>query len=158
MAEQTDIAEVIRSIQQEVTTIVRGEVALAKQELAAEVTKAGVIAGLFAGAGYVVVSAAAVLFSAFGFLWALGFQRWFALDLLTALFWGFFTMAFAMLLLAALMGFVGSKLPKPGAPSQTMENAKQQVDAVKVAIGAAQTQVATLSLSGSAPLRHPELD
>ena len=44
MAESIDIAQVIKSIQDDVTTIVRGEIALAKDELKAEVGKAGVIA------------------------------------------------------------------------------------------------------------------
>lgn len=158
MAEQTDLTEVIKSIQDEVTTIVRGEIALAKQELAAEAAKAGVIAGLFGGAGYVAISGVAVLFSALGFAWSIGFQSWFGLDLLPALFWGFLVMAVLMLLLAALMGFVGTKVPKPGPPTQTIENAKGQIDAVKAAIDEASGEASSLSLSGSVPApKRPQL-
>lgn len=158
MAVQTDIAEVIKNIQDEITTIVRGEIALAKQELIPEATKAGVIAGLFGGASYVALSGAAVLFSAFGFLWALGFQHWFGLDLLTALFWGFFVMAVLLFVLAAALGFAGTKVPKPGPPNQTIENTKENLEALKAAFDEATAEASALPLTGApAEPRRPEL-
>jgi hypothetical protein len=159
MAEPTDIAEVIKSIQAEITTIVRGEIALATDELKHETAKAGIIAGLFGSAGYLGLSAAAVLFSAFGFGWAMGFQHWFGLDLLTSLFWGFLVMGVLMLVLAGLAAFVATKVPQPGPPVKTIENAKEQLEFVKETIAEANAEAAALPLNGSRPAsQHPELD
>lgn len=158
MAESIDIAQVIKSIQDDVTTIVRGEIALAKDELKAEVGKAGVIAGLFAGAGYLAISALAVVFSAFGFLWAVGYQHWFGLDLLTSLFWGFLTMAVVMLLIAALLGFIGTRVPQPGAPTQTIASVTEQVESVKSAVREANAEISAQPVLGAAVTTRPELD
>jgi hypothetical protein len=146
MAESIDIAEVIKSIQDEVTTIVRGEIALATDELKGEAAKAGIIAGLFGGAGYLALSALAVLFSAFGFAWAIGFQAWFRLDVLTALFLGFLVMGVLMLLIAGVMGYLGTRAPQPGPPSKTIESAKDQVEFVKSTITEANAKVAGKAL------------
>lgn len=151
MAEQNEIAEVIKNIQADITTIVRGEIALATEELKPEAAKAGIIAGLFGGAGYLTLSAAAVLFSAFAFLWAMGFQSWFGLELLPALFWGFLVMGVVMLLLAGIMALVGTKIPKPGPPTQAIANVKEEVEFVKGAVADASAAANKLSLTGSTP-------
>mgnify|MGYP000877812922 FL=1 len=134
MAQQTDIAEVIKNIQTDMTTIVRGEIALATEELKGEAAKAGVIAGLFSGAGYVGLSAAAVLFSAFGFLWAMGFQAWFGLDIVPALFWGFFVMGLLLLAIAAVMALIATWVPRPGAPTRTIARAKDEAEFLKATL------------------------
>lgn len=134
MAQQTEIAEVIKSIQTEMTTIMRGEIALATEELKGEAAKAGVIAGLFSGAGYVGLSAAAVLFSAFGFLWSMGFQAWFGLDLLSSLFWGFLVMGLLLLVIAGVMVLIGSKAPRPSTPTRTITRAKDEAKFLKAAV------------------------
>lgn len=134
MAQQTEIAEVIKSIQTEMTTIMRGEIALATEELKGEAAKAGVIAGLFSGAGYVGLSAAAVLFSAFGFLWSMGFQAWFGLDLLSSLFWGFLVMGLLLLVIAGVMVLIGSKAPRPSTPTRTITRAKDEAEFLKAAV------------------------
>lgn len=134
MAQQTDIAEVIKNIQTDMTTIVRGEIALATEELKGEAAKAGVIAGLFSGAGYVVLSAAAVLFSAFGFLWAMGFQAWFGLDIVPALFWGFLVMGILLLAIAGVMVLVATKAPRPEGPTRTIARAKDEAEFLKTTL------------------------
>ena len=134
MAQQTEIAEVIKNIQTEMTTIMRGEIALATEELKGEAAKAGVIAGLFSGAGYMGLSAAAVLFSAFGFLWSMGFQAWFGLDLLSSLFWGFLVMGLLLLVIAGVMALIGSKAPRPSAPTRTITRAKDEAEFLKAAV------------------------
>jgi hypothetical protein len=159
MAEPSDIAEVIKGIQNEITTIVRGEIALATDEIKTEATKAGIIAGLFGGAGYLALSALAVLFSAFGFLWAVGFQHWFALDLLASLFWGFLVMGVLMLALSGLLGFIGTKAPQPGPPAESIASAQDQIAFVKSTIAEANAEVARLPLNGDRPATgRPELD
>ncbi len=140
MAESIDIAEVIKGIQDEVTTIVRGEIALAADEIKGEAAKAGIIAGLFGGAGYLAVSAVAVLFSAFAFAWAIGFRAWFGLEVITALFLGFLVMGLLMLALAALMGYLAGRVPQPGSPTKTIANAKDQVEFVKATIAEASAE------------------
>lgn len=158
MAEPIDIAAVIKTIQDDVTTIVRGELALAKDELKTEAGKAGVLAGLFGGAGYLAISALAVLFSALGFLWSVGYQHWFGLDLLTALFWGFLTMAVVMLVLASLLALIGSKAPQPGGPTKTVENAKEQIEAVKATVSQTTAAIAAEPLFGKPAPERPQLD
>ncbi len=92
-----------------------------------------------------------MLFSAFAFLWAMGFQAWFGLDLLPALFWGFLVMGVAMLLLAGVMALVGTKVPKPGPPTQAIANVKDEVEFVKGAVADANAAANKLSLTGSEP-------
>jgi uncharacterized BrkB/YihY/UPF0761 family membrane protein len=157
MAEPSDIAEVIKAVQDDITTIVRGEVALVADEIKGEAAKAGIIAGLFGGAGYVAISAVAVLFSAFGFAWSIGYQAWFGLGVLPALFWGFLTMGVLMLLIAGLLGLLGSRAPKPGAPTRSIEDAKEQVAFVKDTIAQASADAAAQPLLPPRT-KQPELD
>lgn len=146
MAEPSDIAEVIKAVQDDITTIVRGEVALVADEIKGEAAKAGIIATLFGGAGYVAISAIAVLFSALGFAWSIGYQAWFGLGILPALFWGFLTMAVLMLLIAGLLGYLGTRMPTPGAPTRSIEDAKEQVAFVKETITQASAEAAAQPL------------
>ena len=62
MANQLDIADAIKAIQADVTTIVRGEVELAKAELVPQVKSAGIGAGLFGAAGYFGINGLALVF------------------------------------------------------------------------------------------------
>ena len=90
MANQLDIADAIKAIQADVTTIVRGEVELAKAELVPQVKSAGIGAGLFGAAGYFGINGLALVFLGLSALVA----NWFA----TSLGWAPF--------LAACMGLV----------------------------------------------------
>ena len=74
MADQKELADVIKSITADVTTIVKGEIELAKAELMPQAKAAGIGAGLFGAAAYVGLSGAAVLFSGLAFWLSLGFQ------------------------------------------------------------------------------------
>ena len=62
MANQADIADIIKAIQADVTTIVRGEVELAKAELVPQAKSVGIGAGLLGGAGYFAMNGIALLF------------------------------------------------------------------------------------------------
>ncbi len=148
MAEQTEIADLITSIKADVTTIVRGEVALAADDLKPEAAKVGVIAGMFGTAGYLGLMAITVLFNAVGFAWSIGFQHWFNTDLLTALFFGFTTAAVVLLLVAALLALVGSKWPKPAAPKRIVQSTESHLEVVKAAISEARAEAAALPLDG----------
>ncbi len=85
MAEQSEITELIKSIQADITTIVRGEFALAKAELLPSVKKAGAGVGFFVAAGVLALVGIATLLIAVSFAWSVGFQSWFSLDVLPSL-------------------------------------------------------------------------
>ncbi len=158
MAEKNDIADVIASIQADVKTIVRGEIELAKAELIPQAKRAGIGAGLFGAVGYLGLSAMAVLFSTIGFAWAIGFQAWFQLDLLPALFWGFLTDTVTILLLAAVLALIGKAQLKFSEPKATIAQAEASVAAVKDAVERGKDEVAGLSITGGKRPEVPELD
>jgi hypothetical protein len=154
MAEQIDIAEVIKNIQADVTTIVKGEIELAKAELMPQAKAAGIGAGLFGAAAYVGLSGAALLFSGLAFWLSLGFQTWFHLDLLAALTWGFAVMAIVFFLVAGILALVGkSRLDLKG-PEAAVASAEASVTAVKEAVERGKQDVAAMSLTG----KRPELE
>lgn len=150
MAEQSEIAELIKNIQADVTTIVRGELALAKEELMPPAKAAGAGAGLFGAAGYLALVGAATLFTALGFAWSAGFQAWFQLDLLPALWWGFLTDAVTVFLLAGVAGLIGSTLVKKAkfTPEATKASIQDTVETVKAAVTSGTKRAGRLSLLG----------
>lgn len=157
MAEKNDIADVIASIQADVKTIVRGEIELAKAELIPQAKRAGIGAGLFGAVGYLGLSAMAVLFSTIGFAWAIGFQAWFQLDLLPALFWGFLTDTVTILLLAAVLALIGKAQLKFSEPKATIAQAEASMAAVAGAVERGKDEVAGLSITGRKASGTPEL-
>jgi hypothetical protein len=153
MAEQSEIAELIKNIQADITTIVRGELALAKEELMPPAKAVGAGAGLFGAAGYFALVGAATLFSAIGFAWSIGFQAWFQLDLLPALWWGFLTDAVMVFLIAGIAGLIGLLLVKKTkfTPEATIASIHETVDSVKAAVSSSTERAGQLSLLGDPP-------
>ena len=154
MADQSDIAEVIKSIQADVTTIVKGELELAKAELMPQAKAAGIGAGMFGAAAYVAITGATLLFCGLSFWLSVGFQTWFGLDLLAALAWGFAVMAVLMFLVAGVLALIGKGKLNFTAPEATVASTEASVDAVKTAIEKGKADVDALSLTG----RRPELE
>lgn len=155
MAEQPDIAEVIRNIQADVTTIVKGELELAKAELMPQAKAAGIGAGLFGGAAYFGLTGAMLLFCGLSFWMSLCFQDWFALDLLAALAWGFATIAVVFFLIAGVLALIGKgRMEQVSGPEVTVASAEASVAAVKGAVEQGLQDVAGRSLSG----KRPELE
>ncbi len=148
MAEQPDIAEVIKNIQADVTTIVKGEVELAKAELMPQARAAGIGAGLFGGAAYVGITGLLLLFLGLSFWLSWCFQGWFALDLLASLAWGYATMAVVFFLLAGVLVLIGKNKLKFSGPEATVASAEASVAAVKGAVETGMQDVAALSLTG----------
>lgn len=148
MAEQSDIAEVIKNIQADVIAIVKGEVELAKAELLPQAKAAGVGAGLFGTAAYVGLSGAAVLFSGLAFWLSLGFQTWFGLELLAALALGFIVLALVFFLIAGILALIGRSRMNFTPPEATQASIEASIDAVKDAVAKGQSDVAALSLTG----------
>lgn len=157
MAGNNDIADVIKSIQADVTTIVRGELELAKAELLPQAKRAGIGAGLFGAVGYLGLSAMAVMFSTIGFAWAIGFQAWFGLGVLPALFWGFLTDVVTILLLAGVLAMIGKAQLKFSGPKATIAQAEASMAAVVGAVERGKDEVAGLSITGRKPSDQPEL-
>lgn len=157
MAEKTDIADVIKSIQADVTTIVRGELELAKAELLPQAKRAGIGAGMFGAVGYLGLSAMAVMFSTIGFAWSIGFQAWFGLEILPALFWGFLTDMVTILLLAGLLAAIGKAQLKFSEPKATIAQAEASMAAVAGAVERGKDEVAGLSITGRKASGTPEL-
>ena len=154
MANQSDIAEVIKNIQSDVTALVRGEIELAKAELMPQAKAAGFGAGLFTVAAVVGLTGLTVLLLGLTFWLSLGFQVWFTLELLAALSWGFAVMAFVFFLLAGAVALVGKNQLKFTGAAKTAANAEATVAAVKAAVEKGKDDVAALSLTG----RRPELE
>ncbi|MFT4110756.1 phage holin family protein [Propionicimonas sp.] len=151
MAEQSDLAEVIKNIQADVTTIIKGEIELAKAELVPQAKAAGVGAGLFGAAAYVALSGAALLFSGLAFWLSVGFQAWFHLEILPALAWGFAVMAVLFFLLAGVLALVGKSRLTFSPPEATVANAEASLAAVKSAVAKGKADVDALSLTGRQP-------
>ena len=77
MAEQQDLAGIIKGIQNDVRTIVQGEIELVKAELLPQARSAGVGAGLIGAAAYLAVTAGLLFFFGMSFLLGYGFMNWF---------------------------------------------------------------------------------
>lgn len=154
MAAQSDIAEVIKSLQADITTIVKGEVELAKAELLPQAKAAGKGAGFFGAAAYAGLSGAALLFTALSFWLSLGYQSWFDLGMLGALGLGFGSVALVFLLIASGLALIGKAQLNFTPPEATVTNAEQTVESVKAAIAKGKADVDALPLSG----RRPELE
>lgn len=154
MADQTDIADVIKNIQADVTAIVRGEIELAKAELMPQAKAAGIGAGLFTVAAVVGLTGLTVLLLGFSFWLSFGFQAWFNLDLLPSLAWGFATIAVLFFIVAAVVAVLGKNQLKFTGAKETAANAEETVAAVKGAVASGLEDVQALSLTG----RRPELE
>lgn len=111
------LAELVSAMAEDVSTLMRQEVELAKEELRVEARKAGRAGVGFAGAG------ASGLYAGIALVMAIGF----ALGEIMPLWVGF-------LILAAVLGFVATVLAKKGreelqdlnpAPEQTIETMKE---------------------------------
>lgn len=154
MADQSDIAEVIKNIQADVTTIVRGELELAKAELMPQAKAAGIGAGMFSVAAVVGLTGLTVLLLGLTFWLSLGFQVWFQLELLAALAWGFAVMAVLFFLVAGVVALLGKNQLKFTGAARTAASTEATVAAVKTAVEKGKDDVAALSLTG----RRPELE
>ena len=142
MADQNGIADLIKNIQADVTTIVHDEIELAKAELLPQVKAVGVGVGMFGAAGYVVVTASILLFFGLAFLLSWAFSIWFGASTLAALAWGFVVMAVLLLVVAGALGLAGKGKFSFNKPATTIDSVEQSVVAVHAAIsGPAKTRL-----------------
>jgi Putative Actinobacterial Holin-X, holin superfamily III len=118
----TNLVQAITDVSEKAQLLVREEIELAKAEITGKVRKLGVGAAVAAAAGVFVLGALLMLLFGFAYLayWAIPFPD-------GQEFWGFFTVAAILLLLAALAGYVALRALKAGsppAPKMAIEEAK----------------------------------
>lgn len=110
------IGALLGTASEHISTLVRGEVELAKAEIATSAKRGGIGAGMFGAAGVILLFSVVFLFIALAEgLVALGLPRWISYLIV----WGFFV------LLAGLLVVIGIRLLKKiKAPERTIETLK----------------------------------
>jgi Putative Actinobacterial Holin-X, holin superfamily III len=123
MAEERTLGQLVAQASDDLSGIVRAEIALAKAELRGDVKNAALGGGLFGAAGYLglLASILLVIAAAYGLV-AAGLSPWLA----------FLIVAVVLLVLAGILALVGkSRLGKLGPPERTIRNAQATIQAVK---------------------------
>jgi hypothetical protein len=118
----TNLAQAIQDVSEKAQVLVREEIELAKAEVTQKVRSLGVGAAVAGAAGAFVLGALIMILFGFAYLayWAIPFPD-------GQQFWGFFTVAAILLLLAALAGYAAYRAVKKGsppAPKMAIEEAK----------------------------------
>jgi len=159
MTEQQELTGIIKGIQNDVRTIVQGEIELVKAELIPQAKSAGIGAGLIGAAGYLAITAGMLFFFSMSFLLSFGFMSWFGLTALPALVWGFAGMALLLALVAGILALVAKQKMVFTKPEATIAAAEETRDTVTHALQSAYKEASTLSLTGK-PSRsgQPELE
>jgi len=126
MADSPAVGDLIKGITDDVKSLVRGEIELAKAELVPSAKNAGVGAGMFGGAGYFGVNGLLLLYIAAALgLAALGVPAWLA----------FVIVGVVLLVIAGILALIGLRLVKKvKGPEATVAQANQTVTEVKAAI------------------------
>lgn len=120
---QTSVGQLLSEISQDLSTLMRQEVELAKAEIKTEVAKAGKGAGMLGGAG----------FAGYMVILFLSFAAWWGLASVMAIGWAALIVAGIWAVIGAVL-FVGGRgtlrrvKPKP---ERTLDTAKQIPDALK---------------------------
>ena len=123
MAEERTLGQLVAQASDDLSGIVRAEIALAKAELRGDVKNAALGGGMFGAAGYLglLASITLVIAAAYGLV-AAGLSPWLA----------FLIVAVVLLVLAGILALVGkSRLGKLGPPERTIRNAQATIQAVK---------------------------
>ena len=122
-AERT-LGQLVAEATQDISSIVRSEVALAKAEMAADAKKAGLGAGMFATAGVFAFLALILLLIAAAYgLVALGLSPWLA----------FLIVALVLLLIGAVLVLVGKRsiASVQGKPERAIKSTQETIAAVR---------------------------
>jgi Putative Actinobacterial Holin-X, holin superfamily III len=123
MAEERTLGQLVAQASDDLSGIVRAEIALAKAELRGDVKNAAIGGGMFGAAGYLglLASICLVLTVAYALV-AFGLAPWLA----------FLIVAVALLVLAGILALIGrSRVRKLGPPERTIRNAQATIAAVK---------------------------
>lgn len=122
--ENATTGQLIAQVSQEMSELVRSEMRLAQVELATKAKGIGIGAGMLSGAGLIALYGVGVLLAAAVLALALVMDAW-----LAALIVGV-----VLLVIAGVVGLIGKNRVQeaaPPAPTETIENVKQDVAAVK---------------------------
>jgi Putative Actinobacterial Holin-X, holin superfamily III len=114
--EQPSVGELARRASENVSTLVRAEIELAKTELSTTVKRAGIGGGMLAAAGVVLLFSVPFLFVVIAeVLVAIGLPRWLSYLIVWVLF----------LIIAAVLALLGRRqLKKMSKPERTLKTAK----------------------------------
>jgi hypothetical protein len=123
MAEERTLGQLVAQASDDLSGIVRAEIALAKAELRADVKNAALGGAMFGAAGYLGLLASIALMITVAYaLVAAGLAPWLA----------FLIVAVVLLVLAGILALVGrSRITKLGPPERTIRSAKETIAAVK---------------------------
>jgi uncharacterized membrane protein YqjE len=123
MAEERTLGQLVAQASDDLSGIIRAEIALAKAELREDAKYVAMGGGLFGAAGYLGVLASVTLVITIAYaLVAAGLKAWAAFLIVTV----------ALLLLAAILALVGrSRLRKVTPPERTIRSTKDAIAAVK---------------------------
>ena len=120
-------AELVQRASEQITTLVRDEIALAKAELAEKAKHAGIGVGLFGGSGVLAMYGVGALIATLIIVFDLFLPLWLAALIVTA----------ALFLVAAILALLGKKQvtrATPAQPHEAIESVKADVDEVKHAV------------------------
>jgi hypothetical protein len=125
--QERTLGQLVASATQDISTLVRGEIALAKLEIGAQLKKAGKGGGLLAAALVIVFYSVYFIFTTIAEgIQALGLSRWLSYLIVTVF----------MLLVAALLGYLGVRKMQTvePMPERTIANAEETVAGLKTAL------------------------
>ena len=123
VAGERTIGQLVADASQDLSAILRNEVALAKAELKADATAAAVGGGMFAAAGVLAFLALILLLIAAAFgLVAAGLAPWLA----------FLIVAVVLLIITGILALVGrSRVNKVGPPERTVRTTQETVETLQ---------------------------
>ena len=121
------VGQLVSQLSEQVSTLVRDELTLARIEMVEKGKKAGAGAGLLGGAGVIALYGLGALFVTIGALLALVLPVWAAALIVTVV-------LFATAGIAALIGKNQVKQAVPPEPEEAIASGKRDVEAVKSAI------------------------
>lgn len=125
-AQERTIGQLVASATNDISTLVRGEIALAKVEVSAQLKKAGIGGALLAAAGVIAFYAVYFVFITIAeALTALGLPRWLSFLIVTLL-------MLAMAAVLALLGIRKMKTVKPK-PEKAIAEAQTTIETLKTA-------------------------
>ena len=135
---EPSVGSLVQSAMSDVSTLIRGEVELAKSEIGRSAKKAGIGAGAFGAAGVVLAFSAFFLFIAIAeAITALGRPRWIS----------YLIVWFGLVLVAGLAAFIGLRtIKKIEKPERTIESLKDLPEVLhREQPGARRREVPTVS-------------
>jgi uncharacterized membrane protein YqjE len=123
-ASDASLAELVRRLGDELSTLVRDEIRLAQAELAQKGKQAGVGAGMFGGAGMLAFYGVGALIAALTLALSLALEPWLAAVIVGVV----------LLALAGILALVGKRKVQeafPPLPQQAVQNVKDDIAVVK---------------------------